>query len=69
MSDFEKWWDRYTYDWRPDISSEHLPTAQHAYEAGRKAGLEEAAVLVEGYDTCMCMEEYEISVAIRERMK
>lgn len=42
--EFEEWWNRYSYDWRPDIAAEHKPTAEHAYTAGVQAEREKCAV-------------------------
>lgn len=35
------------------------------YNKGQQAGIEKSARVVEGFDTCMCCSEYEISAAIR----
>jgi len=60
MSDFEQWWNNNSLLTYP---SNKKIVAQNAYEAGRKAGLEEAAEIADD------MYDRNIAAAIRERMK
>ena len=68
MSDFEKWWASKPFNIRSQL------IARQAYEAGRKAGLTEAAEIAVATGSLGCSDvgfdmADRIADAIRERMK
>ena len=63
--DFKEAYQQYIDESDPDYHVSMEALFQWFFDKGQEAMKEKSAKLVEGYDTCMCCSEYEISAAIR----